>query len=356
MAWIRIGDEFNAAPEWGAAFELALVENDPRLVTELKGATITLYTFSAQQWTDYCVRFGDAARELGIQEAKRILRALVRIGVATPLNKEWSEFQLLERQNFIHIIKSDDKKKRAKRKRDQNRGRLQVPVLLRDGDQCRFCGVEVTWGDTRSDDGREMHHINIEEETTPDNYVVACRGCNQLIYELGDQAAEELPLMDPPEEPIYGSELRKKLSKWPHLVDREVARLGIRHPLKRDVEAQTPTLPPAEDTEVQRSPSTQSQSPARSQREGERRLPSDSRKVETQGRDAKGARNRPHASGSDPHAHTDEHQPSAATTPQPAEASTWHGADDRLRSSHAGNADTDPAGKRRRNKRRRRRR
>lgn len=289
MSWIRVGDEFNSAPEWGKAFELALDRNDTRLVNELKGATQALYTASAQQWTDYVLRYGEAALALGHENTPRLLADLERIGVIVEADHENRVFTLLERENFIHLIKSDEKKRNAKRKRDRNRGSLQVPVLLRDGDQCRYCAVEVSWADTRGDTARQLDHRNIDEETTPDNYVVCCKECNKLRHDLGEEADTELPLLDPPEVPIYGSELIRTLARWPRIVEKMCRQLGLRNPLLGDVETHESTPQPVGDTTfdtVYSSTSTPSQTPAGNQPAGER-LPRDSRKVAARGR-AKG--------------------------------------------------------------------
>lgn len=352
MSWIRKGDEWNSAPEWGKAFELALDRNDTRLVNELKGASDSLYTFSAQQWTDYRIRFGEAALVLGHENSIRLLGDLEAIGVIVSVDREQRIYTLLERDNFVHLIRSDEKKKSAKRKRDQNRGSLQVPVLLRDGDNCRYCGVEVVWGDTRSDAGRHMDHRNIEEETTPDNYVVSCRECNQLRFDLGDSADEELPLMDPPEWPVYGQELIKKLSKWPRIVEKVCVQMGIRNPLLGSVEAHKSAPQPAGDTTMFRpdsshQSSTQPQSLDGSQPSGER-LPRDSRKVVARGR-AKGAQ--PRQQSSQAIQHLSNHQ-------SPGQSSSQEGRDPRrgIRSDapdrQSANETFDPARKRRRRNRR----
>ncbi|MEJ6013803.1 hypothetical protein WG936_08140 [Corynebacterium sp. H127] len=363
MSWIRKGDEWNSAPEWGRALEIALHRNDVRLVNELKGASDALFTFSAQQWTDYKVRFGEAAMVIGTETAKQVIADLVAIGVLFQTDQAGLEFQLLERENFVHIIRSDDKKKAAKRKRDQNRGSLQVPVLLRDGDNCRYCGDLVIWNDTRSDAGRELDHRNIQEETTPDNYVVACKGCNQLRYELGDTADDELPLLDPPEFPVYGQELIKKLSKWPRLVAREAAKRGIRNPLTAgNVEASPDPQPAGErPTPHPRPSSTPSQSPDAHQRSGELPLPGNSQpaparssgQVAVKGRaglkDTTASASQPH----EPNNQTTDHSQEPRDSQPREHPQTPPGT--HVRAPGSANGVTEPARKRSRNRRSRRR-
>lgn len=240
MAWVRVSDTFNEAPERMRAYELAAKRGDDRLVGELKGAASALFTHSAQQWTDYKITYGAAVRHIGISRVEPVLQDLITIGILTEVESDGErQFMLVERESFVHVIRSDAKSKATKRRNDQNRAGLQVPVMLRDGDQCRYCGDEVVWGDKKSDRGREYDHRDIDAPTTPDNYVTSCRGCNQLRHELGERAEEELPLLDPPESPIYGPELRKKLSRWEGFVARWCKKEGLPNPLiAGEVEAQ----------------------------------------------------------------------------------------------------------------------
>lgn len=238
MSWIRVGDTFNSAPEFMKAFELAVERDDPRLVSEIKGWTIALFTFSAQQWTDYVVGYGALVDVVGLARAQQALQDLIAIGVLRDVSTDSErKFKLVERESFVHIIKSTDKKMAAKRKRDQNKGTLQVPVLLRDGDQCRYCGIEVNWADRKNEEGGTFDHRAPEEETTPDNYVVCCRGCNQLRFELGTDADIDLPLLDAPDDPVYGKYILEKLSKWWRITKRVCRQMGIPNPLTDEVEA-----------------------------------------------------------------------------------------------------------------------
>lgn len=291
MSWIRKGDEWNSAPEWMNAQELAAQRGDDRLVNELKGAAEALYAYSAQQWTDYIVNFGAAVTFCGLTRVEPVTADLIEIGILTDVStSDQRKYKLLERENFVHLIRSDEKKKNDKRRRDRNRGALMVPVLMRDGAQCRYCGDIVNFDDTKSGNGVEMDHREFQEETTPDNYVVACRDCNQMRVDLGDRADIEIPLGDAPDEPIINEQIIRKLSRWRRLTDTESRRRGIPNPLtksKSSVEA-IPTQPPAGGTDpiTPTHPPTPTQAPSVTQPETEPPFPQDSRKVESQGRAA----------------------------------------------------------------------
>ncbi|WP_313546454.1 hypothetical protein [Corynebacterium sp.] len=240
MSWLRVGDTFNSQPEFMRAQELAVEREDAALPVLIKGWTMDLFTYSAQQFTDYYVTYGALVDRIGLIYAKQALDDLLAVGILTDVSTDSErKYKLVERESFIHLIKSTDKKMDAKRKRDRNKGTLQVPVLLRDGDQCRYCGIEVNWDDRRGDEGGTFDHREPEEETTPENYCVACRGCNKLRFELGPEADLELPMLDVPDEPIYGKSTRKQLVKWRRITARVCRQLGIPNPVEDSVEART---------------------------------------------------------------------------------------------------------------------
>ena len=231
MAWVKVTDTFNSAPEWMAAAELAADKGDQRLVTELKGITIALFTQSAVAWTDYWISYGAVIEVVGIARVDEVIADLVAIGVlfdrSTP---EQRQYRLLEKDSFIHLIKADQKKRDAKRKRDRRKKTLMVPVLLRDGSECRYCGDLVNWNDNKHDQGGTFDHRDFEAETTADNFVVSCRGCNRLRADFEDPD-KELPLLDPPEIPTYDAPLLAMLGTWPDWVARWCRDQMIPNPL-----------------------------------------------------------------------------------------------------------------------------
>ncbi|WP_312715499.1 hypothetical protein [Corynebacterium flavescens] len=354
MSWIRKGDEWNSAPEWMNAQELAAERGDDRLLNELKGAAEALYTYSAQQWTDYVVTFGAAVTFCGLTRVEPVTADLITIGVLTDVSTpEQRKYKLLERRNFVHLIKSDEKAKNNKRRSDRRRGSLMVPVLLRDGAQCRYCEDIVNFDDTRSGNGVEMDHRSFEEKTTPDNYVVSCRDCNQMRVDLGDRAEEELPLIPAPDEPIYNEQVLRKLSGWRRLTDTESRRLGIPNPLARGkVEAQTPTRQPAGGTDITTTtshPSAPSPGPAESQSAADPQFPQDSRKVEPRGRAA--METQPHPATSPVNPESLPTTSSQALSDAHLERAPWGHQEAHVRDSGLANGESTTARRRRRRRR-----
>nr|DAV46845.1 MAG TPA: HNH endonuclease [Caudoviricetes sp.] len=237
MSWARFSDTFNDHKVWMWAAELAATRGDESLVIKLKGVTTALFISSAVAWTDYEVTKGMVIQTVGIAGHQEVINDLIAIGVLTPKlphgqsdDGDVKTYMLLDDVNFVHLIRSDDKKKADKRKNDRRKASLVVPVLFRDGDQCRYCGVDVVWGDTRSDRGQTFDHRDIDSPTTPATFVVACSACNE-----GRAASvnpdEEFPLLDPPVQPVYGPGLVEQLSKWPSVTSRVARKLNVPNPL-----------------------------------------------------------------------------------------------------------------------------
>ncbi|AKK04580.1 hypothetical protein CMUST_01150 [Corynebacterium mustelae] len=276
MAWVKVGDTFNSAPEWMSAAALAISRQDIDLVVKLKGYTIALYTQSAIAWSDYIINYGTAVTVIGMHSANQVISDLCKIGILTPIDADDEDnprWKLLEREDFINVIKSNERFMRTKRRRDRANASLVVRVLLRDGEECRYCGVEVKWGDNKSDDGQTFDHRDPEAPTTPDNYVQCCRGCNRLRAEFANPD-DELPLLAQPEYPEYGPGVLKVLRKWTSVTARICRELGIPNPLTRNSVSETDTsvLTASEATETS-IPTTHSPVLSGSQPETEPQLP-----------------------------------------------------------------------------------
>lgn len=67
-------------------------------------------------------------------------------------------------------------------------GDLRSMIRERDGDTCRYCGAGVNWTDRRGPYGATYDHIDPAGENSPENIVVACRGCNAA---KGDRTPEQ---------------------------------------------------------------------------------------------------------------------------------------------------------------------
>ncbi|MDN6438365.1 MAG: hypothetical protein L0K27_02730 [Corynebacterium nuruki] len=238
MTWQRYGDTINSAPEFMKAAEIAAGQMDPRLEAELKGWTLTLFTHCAAEKDDYVVSRAAAVKMIGMGEVERVVDLLKRVGVivdeATDEDGQ-RVYRLVKRSSFIHLMTQTDKKMEAKRKKDRNDAKLVVPVLMRDGSTCRYCGDTVSWGDHKHDGGGTFDHREPDQKTTTENFVVCCRGCNRLRADF-ERPDDELPLLDPPEKPYYDAKLLTKIRQWPERVAGVAHAMGIPNPCKDEVE------------------------------------------------------------------------------------------------------------------------
>lgn len=97
---------------------------------------------------------------------------------------------------ILHIRTREEIEKEKRDRADTGDPWLRAAVLLRDGDQCRWCGRIVQPHDTRSASGRgrELDHLR-RPAATADDLVVSCKVCNGARGRAW-QDPETRPLMD----------------------------------------------------------------------------------------------------------------------------------------------------------------
>jgi len=114
-------------------------------------------------------------------DAALFFQALVRCGWLEPVADtfvlhDWDDYagKLIEQRAVA-----------AERKSGHTRNMRQAyvdgtihEVRNRDGDACRYCRNPVDWTDRKTRDGGTYDHVIPGGPTTPENLVVACRGCN----------------------------------------------------------------------------------------------------------------------------------------------------------------------------------
>jgi hypothetical protein len=103
--------------------------------------------------------------------------------------------------DYLRYNPSRDENDVDKAQRRELRDReLRAAIRRRDGDRCRYCGVEVNWQDHRSPRGGVLDHVVPNLAAGADNLVIACRGCNTRKGKRTPDAAgmRLLPLPDQP--------------------------------------------------------------------------------------------------------------------------------------------------------------
>lgn len=206
-------------PRWAAA----------DLVSLLAGIFARCAVQSAGYLTDYVITPGVLATTAG--ENWRHWAALMqRAGYLTPITLDdgTQAWRLADDPtNLVHIRLKDELEWERQRKRDNSNPNLIVPVRLRDGDECRYCGVIVVWGDQRGGRGGTYdHRIPGQTAISPDDLRVACHACNGRRSNHAD-ADQWCPPRPAPASPFYGPKTATLLREHGHRVrQRRTARPG----------------------------------------------------------------------------------------------------------------------------------
>jgi hypothetical protein len=207
MPWLRIGDTAANHP-----IALAVLEDpaaDDRLLNEVFGFVTRCALQSTAHLTDYMISRGTAIQIGGISRVDTLLAAAVDAGylahgemivdgVARPA------YKLLDEPDFIHMRTKEEIEWERQRKTDNSNPALIVPVRLRDGDACRYCGLVVDFrpGMRRGRIAGTYDHREPGQKATIETYVVACNGCN-ATRGAAPNADQILPLLPEPIKPYY---------------------------------------------------------------------------------------------------------------------------------------------------------
>lgn len=218
MAWLRVSDtagnhpmvlEPLTDPAPPPAMDCYLWAN------VIFGVVARASTMAAGYNRSYFVSDATIASIAGAQW-RTVAEAAERAGYWTRTERGWLVRD--EPEHFVHIRTAEEIDWEKARKADAANPKLTVPVRLRDGDGCRYCGVIVRWGDPRSGRGGTYdHRVPGQQAQTPDDLRVACRTCNGVRGNDPD-ADKELAPRPAPAQPFYGPETAAFLAKRGHTV------------------------------------------------------------------------------------------------------------------------------------------
>ncbi|MFJ3957714.1 hypothetical protein [Arthrobacter sp. NPDC090010] len=268
MPWLKQSDAAANHPIVLTAHELP--DADDRILNELFGYVARCATQSAAFEQDYIVTLGTARHMAGSHSRFVALSsAAQRCGywIETTIDGEGGErrqvFKLVEDNDLFHMILKAEREWTNQRKRDARDPKKTVPVRLRDGDACRYCGKTVSWTDRTSGRAGSYDHAVPGDEATIATYVVCCKECNGRRQNDPDRTWSTLQA---PGEPLYGPETVKFLAKHGVTVTPSYERSPRKAESSAEVdEATAPSGPPATaapSTRVETSPSEQSGPPA----------------------------------------------------------------------------------------------
>lgn len=225
MAWKKEGDTAVFDPR-----VLAVVEHpraDPlRSVNEVWGFFSRVTSYLAQNPNDtYQVPFS-ACLMLAMNDREHLELlwdqcTFAGLGQVVELDGGRRAFQVINDPNFVHVKTASEIEWDRQRKADNGDPNLTVPVRMRDGDACRYCGLTVRWSDRRGAKGGTYDHRPPGRPASWETSVVACGGCNSargllsrgLAPDAGLAAADAVhPLRPAPPTPYWSPATREWLA------------------------------------------------------------------------------------------------------------------------------------------------
>lgn len=226
MPWLKVSD--TAAMHPAVLAPLADLSADDGLdgydrANVLFGLVLRCATLSAGYLTDYLVSDATVAQIAGAKWLARA-QAAERAGYWTRTPEGWLIVE--DSNNLLHIRKGAEIEWERQRKKDTATPSLVVPVRLRDGDACRYCGRVVVWGDQRGGRGGTYdHRVPGAPAKTADDLRVACRSCNSQRGADPD-ADRRVPPLPVPATPFYGDKTRALLAEHGHVLPPAATRPG----------------------------------------------------------------------------------------------------------------------------------
>ncbi|QCG77058.1 hypothetical protein SEA_EWALD_49 [Gordonia phage Ewald] len=209
MAWVRVGDTSAMQPELLSVLEHP--EFDDRLLNEVWGFVVRCAAQSGQHKTDYVVSRGTATLIAGPTRVDVCVSVAVWADLMSEIEVDGRSVYKIKDDDheFIHLRLKAEIEWENQRKLDNARPQLIVPVRLRDGDACRWCGCIVDWFDRRSGRAGTYDHLQPAEPATVDTYVVCCRSCNSSRGN-GDAPKGRTEVLPPPDRPYFS----EKTVEW----------------------------------------------------------------------------------------------------------------------------------------------
>lgn len=214
MPWGRIGDTAAHHPTVLAVLEHE--DADDRIVNELFGFVLRCATQSAAHLTDYVINRGTAVSVAGASRAKALLDFGIYAGYLVEMETVGEDgharkvYKVIDDPDFIHIRTKEEIEFERQRKSDNSDPALIVPIRLRDGDACRYCGMVVNWKARKGRLAGTYDHRVPGQKATVDTYVVSCTGCNAGRGNDMD-ADKRYPLLPEPLKPYYSPHTREWL-------------------------------------------------------------------------------------------------------------------------------------------------
>ncbi len=201
MSWVRWGDNSHDHPILANVMEHELF--DDRLLNEVHGFISRCASSSGSHTTDYLIKHGTAVQIAGPSRVHALVEVAIFAGYMSEVETDgpFRVYKLVDDDpNFLHLRLKAELDFEKQRKADHSNPALIIPVRLRDGDACRWCGRVVNWNDRKSARAGTYDHLVPGEGASIETSVVACKGCNSARGDASNWTEELRPV---PAEPYF---------------------------------------------------------------------------------------------------------------------------------------------------------
>lgn len=203
MPWLKSGDNAATYPKVMQIAGFRGVDPDS-IVNEVFGWLTRCMLQGAGHTTDYLLDVGTAYM-LGGPRTDALVALCKRARLLTEVRVGGIKtYRLIADPEFMHMRLKAEVDAERQRQQDNDDPALVVPVTLRDGDNCRYCGVFTQWMGRTSNRTRTLDHRNgLGVPATVATLVVACKRCNSARM-LNPQWDADHPLRPVPDQPQWG--------------------------------------------------------------------------------------------------------------------------------------------------------
>ena|GEM_PF-481115 len=214
MPWLRIGDNVTTHPKMASLLEATDFDHQKKLT--VWAAFVSLATISAAHLLDGVLEMGALAQVAPGME-KEILDLMVAAEWAKreqDANGRWHIVLDLSDPEFVHARTKEEVERERTRRNENRNPEFAIPVRVRDGDKCRWCGHAVNFNDHKSSREGTIDSLTKHEGSTVDTMVVACRGCNSGR----EQSPDKFKLLPEPKMPWYRDSTIRWINAHPYAV------------------------------------------------------------------------------------------------------------------------------------------
>lgn len=227
MPWLKVSDRFATHPLWARL--RGARSADDRTVNEVKGFLTSCASQASGHMTDYFVDL-ETAEMFGKGRTELLLRQAVQAGMLQVEGRGHARrWRIVEDEDLWQMRARDDVLWERQRNRDRKNPDLIMPVLLRDGDVCRYCSVVVNWKDNRSGRGGTFDHGQPGQPATVETYFVSCKSCNSKRSD-NPTADVDVPRRPAPALPYFSSASRT-LAQLEKFYGRTIPHVTVERPV-----------------------------------------------------------------------------------------------------------------------------